>query len=1034
MPDVPDRCRCFCQKTTNSGRAWNSNKAASHKRISMTGIRNRESDNTRPGNNWYAMKDQERIDIISAELEKSCALEQIHLLGTIQPHGFLMVVDLDSERIVQVSSGIVRYWPGLQDVTAPIGQPVAEWVEGIDDSDSGGLRSLQETYLQSMPWRPRFERGGDAAAIAAATQWECAVHRVHHWALLEWLPSATEPGQNHLPGHTVTEIVRSMSRLRHAEQLDSFFRDCVKVVQEFSGFDRVMIYRFLPDGCGEVVAEHTAPAYQQRFLGLRFPASDIPSQARVLYLKNRLRVLADVEAPPDVLVPSTLPDGTPLDQGQCLLRGLSPVHLSYLRNMGVRATLTLSLVCDGKLWGLIACHHHQPRVPPHQIREGLRQICELVAEVSIMRIESLTKIESVRTRLSIDHLLNRVRQALADARDIPSGLEAWLPELLRIFHASNLGLRVGGVNYVGGPGRSVKSTRAALDEVWQRVDMLEPAEGVGMWEDLLAPGKRSIASLPDAAGLLVARHDGDDVCFCFATRPEMVQQVRWGGKPEKHAIRVPKGMVRLEPRRSFAEWKQALRGHSEAWSAAEAEGLGKLLQIVVEVNKLQLNRQLQEKLRWRAHHDQLTGLLNRHAMEEEVSRRLELEQFSCALLLLDLDNFKKINDTHGHASGDVLLQQLGTRLRTVTGKPDLLARFGGDEFMVLLQLHGPNATLAVSKAERFHQALSEPFEINDQQVQLGMSIGIAIPPAHGRTTTELLRRADLALYHAKSLGRSRSVVFETMMESNQLEFYRLEHDLATAVERNELVLAFQPKVNLRSGRVIGLEALVRWNHPRRGFCYPKIFISVAERSDQIIHIDRWVMRAAVEAQSRWLSAGRALLPVAINLSMADILSTNMVNRLDSLLTECAVPAAALEIEVTESSMMVEPEKTRSVMQALNQRGIVTTLDDFGTGFSSLSHLRQLPLQSLKIDQSFIQNMLDDGSAEKLTQTIIAMGQALGMRVVAEGVETAEQVLWLVDHGCEIGQGYFFSPPVSGDAVYGVVDRIEMENGRRRTGL
>ena len=178
-----------------------------------------------------------------------------------------------------------------------------------------------------------------------------------------------------------------------------------------------------------MVAEHTSLAYKPRFIGLRFPASDILSQARTLYLSNRLRVLADVEAPADTLVPPALPDGTLLDQIQCFLRGLSPVHLSYLRNMGVRATLTLSIVCDDMLWGLIACHHHEPKVPPHQVREGLRQICELVAEVSIMRIESLSKIESVRTRLSLDRLLNRVRQALTVARDIPSELDACLPRL-----------------------------------------------------------------------------------------------------------------------------------------------------------------------------------------------------------------------------------------------------------------------------------------------------------------------------------------------------------------------------------------------------------------------------------------------------------------------------------------------------------------------------------------------------------------------------------------------------------------------------
>ena len=966
------------------------------------------------------MKHRENIDTISAELERSCAQEQIHLLGTVQPHGFLMVVDIASGRIVQVSSGIVRYWPGWQDAAALIGQPSGDWVEGIAASGAGSLSSLPESYLLSMAWRLRFERSRGAVA----SKWECLGHQINGWALLEWLPSGADADEGHLQSHTFTEITRAISRLRHADRLDSFFDDCVKVVQEFSGFDRVMIYRFLPDGCGEVVAEHTSLAYKPRFIGLRFPASDIPSQARTLYLSNRLRVLADVEAPADTLVPPVLPDGTLLDQSQCLLRGLSPVHLSYLRNMGVRATLTLSIVCDDMLWGLIACHHHEPKVPPHQVREGLRQICELVAEVSIMRIESLSKIESVRTRLSLDRLLNRVRQALTVARDIPSELDAWLPDLLRAFQATNLGLRVGSVDYVGGPGRQVGSVREVLNEVAQRADIQEPMPRIYMWEDMLVDGERALGGLPAAAGLLLAQRNEDDVNFCFVTRQEVVQQVRWGGKPQKHVVPVPNGMVRLEPRRSFAEWKQALCGHSEAWAPAEVEALSKLLQIAIEVNKLHLNRRLQKKLHWRAHHDQLTGLLNRQAMEDEVSRRFKVEQFNCALLLLDLDNFKKINDTYGHGSGDCVLQQLSKRLITVVSEFDLLARLGGDEFMVLLKLHSPDAAMALSVADRFHQVLGVPFGVNDQQVLLGISIGIAIPPDHGRTMSELMRRADLAMYHAKSLGRSRSVVFETMMESNQLEFYRLEHDLDTAVEQNQLVLAFQPKVDLLSGRVVGLEALVRWNHPSRGHCSPALFIAVAERSDQIVRIDRWVMRSAVETQARWLAAGRALLPIAINLSMADILSTNMVSYLDKLLAEFDVPADALEVEVTESSMMGELEQTKNVLQALNLRGIATTLDDFGTGFSSLSYLRQLPLQSLKIDQSFIQNMLKDSNAEKLTQTIIAMGLALEMRVVAEGVETLEQMRWLIDHACPIGQGYYFSPPVSADTIHDVIERIE----------
>jgi diguanylate cyclase (GGDEF)-like protein len=481
----------------------------------------------------------------------------------------------------------------------------------------------------------------------------------------------------------------------------------------------------------------------------------------------------------------------------------------------------------------------------------------------------------------------------------------------------------------------------------------------------------------------------------------------------------------LEPRRSFAEWKQALRGHAEGWTEVEGEALATLLQISIEVNKLHLNRKLQKKLHWRAHHDQLTGLLNRQAMEEEVSRRFRAEQFNCALLLLDLDNFKKINDTHGHGSGDIVLQQLSKRLATLVSAYDLLARLGGDEFMVLLKLHTPDASLVLNMAERFHQVLRTPFGIKDEEVSLGMSIGIALPPMHGQTMSELMRRADLAMYHAKSLGRSRSVVFEPIMESNQLDFYRLEHELDAAVKQKQLMLEFQPKVDLLSGRVVGLEALVRWNHPSRGCCHPEVFISVAECSDQIVQIDRWVMRAAVETQAKWMAAGHAVLPIAVNLSMADILSADMVAYLDGLLAKCDVPASALEVEVTESSMMSEPEKTRGVLQALNRRGIATTLDDFGTGFSSLSYLRQLPLQCLKIDQSFIQNMLKDGNAEKLTQTIIAMGKALEMRVVAEGVEIPEQIHWLIAHGCTIGQGYFFSQPVNGTTIHGVIERIEL---------
>jgi diguanylate cyclase (GGDEF)-like protein len=964
-------------------------------------------------------------DTIPTELEQTCAQEAIQLLGTVQSYGFLMVVDVASGCIVQVSEGIVRHWPGLQDAAALLSRPLSDLVAVVEERGTLDIESLPSSHLVALPWRPRFEQTAAVQPPPAPSQWECLAHRCREVVLLEWLPLHACADESRRQNHIFSDFGDTIARLRRAEGLDAFFSQCVRVIQEFSTFDRVMIYRFLADGAGEVVAEHTSADYQTKYLGLRFPASDIPSQARTLYLTNKLRVLGDVEAPMDALLPPTLPNGDLLDQSHCMLRGLSPVHLSYLRNMGVRATMTLSIVCDGKLWGLIACHHHQPRTPPHQIREGMRQVCELLAEIANMRIEALSHLETVRQRLTLDRLINEFHQDLIQDGEISTVLELWAPKLLPAFNANSIGLQIGTLAYVGGPGKRQGSTHQILDEVAQRLDPGSLGPAIRMRDDLLASKKDSLKFLPDAAGLLLAQRHDDDITFCFMTRQEVQQQVRWGGEPVKDIVSLPDGRVRLEPRRSFAAWQQSVRGHSDPWQQMDADALQNLLRILSEINKLQVNRKMQETLHWRAHHDHLTGLYNRRAMEDEVARRLEDGQYNAALMLLDLDHFKKINDTYGHETGDQVLQQLSLRLRAVMREFDLLARLGGDEFMLLLQIPHPNSSTALTFAERLHNAVAHPFDINGQQFRLGISVGIAIPPGHGRTVSELLRHADLALYQAKSLGRSRSVVFELAMAADQLDYYLLERDLNEAVERNQLALAFQPKVDLISCKVVGLEALVRWNHPTRGQNSPGAFIPIAEHSDQIIKIDRWVMRSAIAAQARWRHDGHAKLPIAVNLSIADILSPNLVLYLTTLLEEYEVPPNALEIEVTESCFMRQLNETQGVLRALNENGISTTLDDFGTGFSSLSYLRQLPLQCLKIDQSFTQSMLEDPNAEKLTQAIVAMGNALKMTIVAEGVETREQMSWLLAHGCHIGQGYYFSPPVPPEDVHQVIERIEV---------
>ena len=973
-----------------------------------------------------------QVDTISIELERSFAREKIHLLGTVQPHGFVMVVDSVDECIVQVSSGIARHWPGLDRVGNLTGMALSAWVEVIPAAASNGasalsalLSTVSVAYPMVLPLRPRFERTCGDTAPDAAVNWECFGHRSGANVVLEWQPGPEEPASAHRNGRLFADITQAIARLRHADGLEMFFNECVQVMQGFCSFDRVMIYRFLPDDCGEVVAECAANGHQERFRGLRFPASDIPGQARRLYLNNRLCVQADVEAEPDTLVPALLPQGGSLDQSHCVLRGLLPGHLSYLRNMRVRATLTLSIVHGEHLWGLIVCHHHQPRVPPHHVRESLRQICELIGEVATMRIEALTQLAAVQHRLTLDHQLNQLHQALMMGGEIAAVLALRLPDLLKAFGATGFGLRIGQINYLDGPTSLAGSTHQALDEVGARADASSRSPTVLMWDDLLSEARLPLRRLPQAAGMLLAQRRDDEPAFCFLTRAEVVQQVRWSGEIGTELMQLPDGRIRPEPRRSFIEWQQAVKGKSTAWQQVEADALTTLLRSLCEVHKLQVNRALREKLHWRAQHDQLTGLYNRRAMEDEVSKLLADGQFNVVLLLLDLDHLKKINDTCSHATGDQVLQQLSQRLGGVIREFDLLARLGGDEFMLLLQIARPDAPRALAFAERLHEAVAMPFYVDGLQLRVSISVGIAIPPQHGRTVGELLRRADQALFHAKALGRSRSVVFEATMESDQLAFYLLERDLLEAIEQKQLSLVYQPKVDLLRQRVVGLEALVRWNHPTRGLSLPAVFIPIAERSDQIVQIDRWVMREAIAVQAQWRAQGLPTLPIAINLSMADILSSNLLAFVSDLLAHYKVSADALEVEVTESCMMRELELTQSVLLALNRHGIATTLDDFGTGFSSLSYLRQLPLQCLKIDQSFTQSMLQDANTEKLTQAILAMGVALDMRIVAEGVETVEQMRWLLQHGCHIGQGYYFSPPVAADKVHETIRGIEL---------
>jgi light-regulated signal transduction histidine kinase (bacteriophytochrome)/CheY-like chemotaxis protein len=481
-------------------------------------------------------------EITSPGLEQSCDDEPIHFSGTVQPHGFVIVVDLVSMRIVQVSSGIARHWAGLIEASLLLHERVADRVLGLGDDPAALLSGLPGTDPVPLPLRPRLpavETAGRNTSPGAT--FDCVGHRVGGVAVLEWQPRAAGPDVAESETLGLLDVTNALARLRGAKSMQGFYRACVREVSRISGYDRVMLYRFLPDWTGEVIAEEAAAKLKTRFLGRRFPASDIPSQARALYRKSNIRLLADVDAVPDTLLPDRLPGGAPLDQSHSLLRGFSDVHRSHLKNLAVRATMTLPVVCDGALWGLFACHHHEPRVPPHHVSNALRQACELVAGVCAMRIEALSQLASAQETVELDQLLLEFHQTLLREADIGAVLTRLLPQLLAAFRASAVCVRVGDLRYVGGQTGSTASDQEILRDVSGAFDAAASATGILQRTGLLSrgsPGSAALKSLPQAAGLLAVQRGGGSSDLLAFTRAEVVSEAAWAAREVKACERL----------------------------------------------------------------------------------------------------------------------------------------------------------------------------------------------------------------------------------------------------------------------------------------------------------------------------------------------------------------------------------------------------------------------------------------------------------------------------------------------------------------
>lgn len=466
-----------------------------------------------------------------------------------------------------------------------------------------------------------------------------------------------------------------------------------------------------------------------------------------------------------------------------------------------------------------------------------------------------------------------------------------------------------------------------------------------------------------------------------------------------------------------------MTNHFEARMVTSGEN--EVLTIVRDVTD---GKMREEQIHQLAFYDALTGLPNRQLFYEHLAheiRQSDRSQSAVAVLFLDLDRFKLINDTLGHSVGDSVLAEVGNRLQQCVRSSDALsrpvheetltsvARLGGDEFTMLIGSI-QDARDSEPVARRIIQALSEPMTIGGRELFITPSIGIATYPVDGKDAETLIKNADAAMYKAKEEGRNCIQFYSTAINDRAIAKFMMEAELRKALDQGALQVYYQPQVDLASGDIVAMEALVRWNHPQRGFISPVEFIPVAEESGLIGRVGELVMRTACAQVKAWSSEGKSDVRIAVNLSSRQFYDDRLANNVANVLADTGLEARRLELELTESMVMKDPKITVSSLNQLKEMGVSISVDDFGTGYSSLAYLKRYPLDVLKIDRSFVRDIATDPDDAAIANAIIAMAQSLGLNVVAEGVETSEQLEFLCRNGCNIAQGYFLGKPVPAD--------------------
>lgn len=802
----------------------------------------------------------------------------------------------------------------------------------------------------------------------------------------------------------ISEIAQ---RIHQSLDLHQILNTTVSEVRQFLQADRVLTYRVNRNGTGMVTNEAVAPGYDP-LLDQPLPEEIFPLSCHHLYQQGRVRAITNIEQD---------------EIAACLVE--------TLKMLGVKSKLVVPILHKEELWGLLIVHQcGQSRQWQLWEIELLQQLSTHVA----IAIAQANLLNQTWQQAQYEATINRVSRLLHSSYDVAVIQQNVLDEIVQALGG------IGGRLYITADltGRAAQlytsGNQPALPQLeesqfWQQVmrapipclvdqqstiphlhylysinNLYQDAEFQSLAPVFEAISIRSILIVP----LQYQQH----YIGCLSIfRQEIDSETLWTNAfdQDKYSTYTHNGLE---------AGKQIQQTIPQSWSQEEvklAQTLGTHLYMAV------MQRRVEDTIRYQASHDRLTELPNRLLFDERLALALKhayQHREMLAVIFLDLDRFKSINDTLGHAIGDQLLQQVAQRIAGCLKQSDTIARWGGDEFTLIL----PHLHLAedITKiAQRILKVLEAPFEFNQQELHITASIGIALAPYDGEDAETLLKNADTAMYRAKQQGRNSFQLYAADMNIEALDQLVLVNDLHKALDRNEFLLHYQPQVNLQTGQVVVMEALIRWQHPQRGLVPPDQFIAIAEETGQINAIGEWVLRTACAQNRAWQMAGLPPIRVAINLSGRQF-QQNLTRLIAQILLDTGLEPQYLEVEVTETVAMQDLPLTISVLKELQGMGVYISIDDFGTGYSSLATLKQFPLHTLKIDREFIKDLTTNPKDAAVTEAIVALGHGLNLGVVAEGVETLEQWDFLKSIHCDAMQGYFFSKPLAPESVMQLV--------------